>query len=101
MKGFIETVKEVLDTANLFIDKLQKAPMLITLFFLASYHVWRTRVWDAKDEQREERLKIESNRKDSMANLYIMEMSKHSATKDSLHSSKDREFQLMLEMYRK
>lgn len=101
VQGFLETIKGGLDSANLFIDKLQKAPMLITLIFLASYHVWRTRIWDAKDEQREERLHIANNRKDSMANLYIMELIDHGTTKDSLNASKDREFQLMVEIIRK
>lgn len=99
--SIIENVKGLLDSFNAAIDRIQKAPLLIVTIGVLSYHTWRQMVWDARDERNADEVRSANNRKDSMANLYIMELIDHGTTKDSLNASKDREFQLMVEIIRK
>lgn len=99
--SILENVKGALDAFNAAIDRIQKAPLLIVTIGVLSYHTWRQRVWDAKEERKDDMIKRESARKDSMTNLYIMEQAKHGDTKDSLNASSKREFQLLFELYKR
>lgn len=99
--SIVENVKGLLDSFNAAIDRIQKAPLLIVTIGVLSYHTWRQMVWDARDDRNAAEVRSANNRKDSMANLYIMELIDHGTTKDSLNASKDREFQLMVEIIRK
>lgn len=99
--SIIENVKGALDAFNVALDKIQKAPLLIVTIGVLSYHTWRQRVWDAAEERSRDMVQRANDRKDSIANLYIMELGKHGVTKDSLNASAKREFQLLFELYRK
>ena len=99
--SILESAKGALDSFNAALDRIQKAPLLIVTIGVLSYHTWRQREWDAREERKDYMIQRANERKDSVANLYIMELGRHGTTKDSLNASAKREFQLIFEMYRR
>jgi hypothetical protein len=95
--SIIDSAKGALDSFNAAIDRIQKAPLLIVTLGVLSYHTWRQMEWDAREERKDVMIQRANERKDSMANLYIVELGRHGTTKDSLTASAKREFQLLIE----
>jgi hypothetical protein len=100
IKEVVDSVKNGLDSFNAAIDRIQKAPLLISFIFLAAYHVWRMKVQDAAQERQEYRVEKANNQKDSVTALYMREQAEKSIIKDSMYEMKIREFRNLIERMR-
>jgi hypothetical protein len=100
IKEVVDSVKNGLDSFNAAIDRIQKAPLLISFIFLAAYHVWRMKVQDAAQERQEYRVERVNNQKDSVTVLYMREQAEKSAIKDTVYEMKIREFRNLIERMR-